>query len=255
MLQLKNNRVFILQLQNTLETNFQWHHTYLHVLPQPQHQRSSPQVCLLEAILQQVLLKEHQVQFLPQRQHSGTRQVSNHRLRILLLATAHSQVHRILKIVTCIKLVKLKYIFSCINSFPARTPRMDGKEFFRQARWVFISSVLVLASVGFSLTRIWNCWSFSVSFVIHRSRLSYEQFSSFLANIKELNAQKQTREVKFVVVHAPFFLSICPDYGFKKVNAFHRKLWGKQMRYLGKRTKIFIYLSKVSLTETCVKLS
>jgi VanZ family protein len=37
---------------------------------------------------------------------------------------------------------------------------MDGKEFFRQAR----------------------------------SRLSYEQFSSFLANIKELNAQKQTRE-------------------------------------------------------------
>jgi hypothetical protein len=28
-----------------------------------------------------------------------------------------------------------------------------------------------------------------------RSRLSYEQFSAFLANIKELNAQKQTREV------------------------------------------------------------
>ncbi|XP_050369401.1 uncharacterized protein At4g15545 [Argentina anserina] len=41
-----------------------------------------------------------------------------------------------------------------------RTPRIDGKEFFRQAR----------------------------------SRLSYEQFSAFLANIKELNAQKQTRE-------------------------------------------------------------
>ncbi|GMY33364.1 hypothetical protein FCV25MIE_28606 [Fagus crenata] len=43
---------------------------------------------------------------------------------------------------------------------PGRTPRIDGKEFFRQAR----------------------------------SRLSYEQFSAFLANIKELNAQKQTRE-------------------------------------------------------------
>ncbi|GAA0156271.1 hypothetical protein LIER_13801 [Lithospermum erythrorhizon] len=43
---------------------------------------------------------------------------------------------------------------------PARTPRIDGKEFFRQTR----------------------------------SRLSYEQFSAFLANIKELNAQKQTRE-------------------------------------------------------------
>ncbi|CAK9183561.1 unnamed protein product, partial [Ilex paraguariensis] len=40
------------------------------------------------------------------------------------------------------------------------TPRIDGKEFFRQAR----------------------------------SRLSYEQFSAFLANINELNAQKQSRE-------------------------------------------------------------
>ncbi|KAI4323189.1 hypothetical protein L6164_022816 [Bauhinia variegata] len=46
------------------------------------------------------------------------------------------------------------------RSIPGRTPRIDGKEFFRQAR----------------------------------SRLSYEQFSAFLANIKELNAQKQTRE-------------------------------------------------------------
>lgn len=43
---------------------------------------------------------------------------------------------------------------------PAQTPRADGKEFFRQAR----------------------------------SRLSYEQFSAFLSNIKELNAQKQSRE-------------------------------------------------------------
>ncbi|KAK5786947.1 hypothetical protein PVK06_041597 [Gossypium arboreum] len=47
------------------------------------------------------------------------------------------------------------YVKICL----ARTPRIDGKEFFRQAR----------------------------------SRLSYEQFSAFLANIKELNAQKQTR--------------------------------------------------------------
>ncbi|XP_073302370.1 uncharacterized protein At4g15545 isoform X4 [Primulina huaijiensis] len=42
----------------------------------------------------------------------------------------------------------------------ARTPRIDGKEFFRQAR----------------------------------SRLSLEQFSAFLTNIKELNAQRQSRE-------------------------------------------------------------
>ncbi|KAG9141403.1 hypothetical protein Leryth_001850 [Lithospermum erythrorhizon] len=43
---------------------------------------------------------------------------------------------------------------------PARPPRIDGKEFFRQAR----------------------------------SRLTYEQFSTFLANIKELNAKRQSRE-------------------------------------------------------------
>ncbi|KAH7289698.1 hypothetical protein KP509_30G014900 [Ceratopteris richardii] len=48
------------------------------------------------------------------------------------------------------------------NSPPhkARAARLDGKEFFRQAR----------------------------------NRLSYEQFSAFLANIKELNAHQQTRE-------------------------------------------------------------
>lgn len=47
-----------------------------------------------------------------------------------------------------------------VRAMPTRTPRIDGKEFFRQAR----------------------------------SRLSYEQFSAFLANIKELNAQSQSRE-------------------------------------------------------------
>ncbi|KAF5208057.1 interactor of constitutive active ROPs protein [Thalictrum thalictroides] len=46
------------------------------------------------------------------------------------------------------------------RSISASTPRVDGKEFFRQAR----------------------------------SRLSYEQFSAFLADIKEFNAQKQSRE-------------------------------------------------------------
>ncbi|KAM0839373.1 hypothetical protein ACQ4PT_060360 [Festuca glaucescens] len=45
------------------------------------------------------------------------------------------------------------------RSFSGR-PRIDGKEFFRQAR----------------------------------TRLSYEQFGAFLANIKEFNAQKQSRE-------------------------------------------------------------
>ncbi|KAI3950120.1 hypothetical protein MKW98_008565 [Papaver atlanticum] len=43
---------------------------------------------------------------------------------------------------------------------PVRTPQIDGKEIFRQAR----------------------------------SSLSYEQLSAFLSNIKELNSQNQTRE-------------------------------------------------------------
>lgn len=55
-------------------------------------------------------------------------------------------------------------VFSSVNSSPyssmsGRT-RVDGKEFFRQVR----------------------------------SRLSYEQFSAFLANVKELNSQKQSSE-------------------------------------------------------------
>jgi hypothetical protein len=46
------------------------------------------------------------------------------------------------------------------GGLPGASPRVDGKEFFRQAR----------------------------------ARLSYEQFSSFLASIKELNAGRQSRE-------------------------------------------------------------
>ncbi|KAK0597548.1 hypothetical protein LWI29_026398 [Acer saccharum] len=46
------------------------------------------------------------------------------------------------------------------RTLPGRTPRVDGKEFFHQAG----------------------------------SRLSYEQFSAFLATIKDLNAQNQIRE-------------------------------------------------------------
>lgn len=46
------------------------------------------------------------------------------------------------------------------RKLPGQTTRIDGKEFFRQAR----------------------------------NRLSYEQFSAFLANIKDLNSQKQSRE-------------------------------------------------------------
>jgi len=51
-----------------------------------------------------------------------------------------------------------------LSSFSART-RVDGKEFFRQVR----------------------------------SRLSYEQFGAFLGNVKDLNAHKQTREVRRIL--------------------------------------------------------
>ena len=50
------------------------------------------------------------------------------------------------------------------NKDSSASPRYDGKEFFRQAR----------------------------------ARLSYEQFSSFLQNIKELNAHRQSREETLV---------------------------------------------------------
>ncbi|GJN14240.1 hypothetical protein PR202_gb01038 [Eleusine coracana subsp. coracana] len=55
---------------------------------------------------------------------------------------------------------------------PDGRTRVDGKEFFRQ--------------VSAHLT--------SVCCYTCRNRLSYEQFSAFLANVKELNANRQTRE-------------------------------------------------------------
>lgn len=62
-------------------------------------------------------------------------------------------------------------------------------------------SVLILVCMC-SVTNIYiyleffgsSCWLFW-QYLQFRSRLSYEQFSAFLANIRELNAQKQTREV------------------------------------------------------------
>ncbi|KAK9065573.1 hypothetical protein SSX86_014974 [Deinandra increscens subsp. villosa] len=50
--------------------------------------------------------------------------------------------------------------YASMSGSPNRRTRVDGKEFFRQVR----------------------------------SRLSYEQFAAFLANVKELNSQKQSKE-------------------------------------------------------------
>jgi hypothetical protein len=72
-------------------------------------------------------------------------------------------------------------------------PRIDGKEFFRQARFV---SILVIFCSNYLQVH------FSLSFctTTPRTRLSYEQFGAFLANIKEFNAQKQSREVAYSAI-------------------------------------------------------
>ncbi|RZC52718.1 hypothetical protein C5167_021139 [Papaver somniferum] len=56
-------------------------------------------------------------------------------------------------------LLLMGVLYQFCNKSHMRTPQIDGKEIFRQAR----------------------------------STLSYEQFSAFLSNIKELNCQNQTR--------------------------------------------------------------
>ncbi|KAJ6915564.1 hypothetical protein NC652_018259 [Populus alba x Populus x berolinensis] len=112
------------------------HHGLLHLEPQ----KLFLLVHLLKVILLLDLLRKPQVQHLLQSLNMmdelpflhGTHQASNHHGKF------SSRGH----------------------SIPGRAPRVDGKEFFRQAR----------------------------------SRLSYEQFSAFLANIKKLNGQEQTRE-------------------------------------------------------------
>lgn len=49
----------------------------------------------------------------------------------------------------------------------------------------------------FNLQPIWILQFHDPLPFVYRSRLSYEQFGAFLANVKELNAHKQTREVNF----------------------------------------------------------
>ena len=65
--------------------------------------------------------------------------------------------------------------------------------FFRQ----LCDVELILPFWDFHILRIFFKWQVTdkSQISIPRSRLSYEQFSAFLANIKELNAQKQSREV------------------------------------------------------------
>ncbi|OEL29307.1 Protein FAR1-RELATED SEQUENCE 5 [Dichanthelium oligosanthes] len=81
------------------------------------------------------------------------------------------------------------------STYSGGRPRIDGKEFFRQAR----------------------------------TRLSYEQFGAFLANIKEFNAQKQSREVASI----SFFMVQTPCQ--------------KQKKYLEQSTKIYTFLSRICL--------
>lgn len=53
--------------------------------------------------------------------------------------------YKILKITNLYTLITWFLLIKCfLNSFPARTPRMDGKEFFRQARWDLLQLFLSL---------------------------------------------------------------------------------------------------------------
>ncbi|KAK1278028.1 hypothetical protein QJS04_geneDACA024251 [Acorus gramineus] len=90
------------------------------------------------------------------------------------------------------------------HTLTARTPRIDGKEFFRQAR----------------------------------SRLSYEQFGAFLANIKEFNAQRQPREgFKFVDEDDEGFRIFIEMVKMKVVSSKKSSLFTHSRVKIGKATK------------------
>lgn len=55
--------------------------------------------------------------------------------------------------------------------------------------------VTVSCSFLVKLDQLGHCPRFYLTVVIIRNRLSYEQFGAFLANVKELNSHKQTKEV------------------------------------------------------------
>ncbi|KAK4753127.1 hypothetical protein SAY87_021925 [Trapa incisa] len=96
----------------------------------------------------------------------GTHQVSNHQQQTLLLVEALCQ---------CLQL----------------TLELMGKNSFGKQGTVLLNCVVILQHISFSN------WLVELSSFLMgcKTRLSYDQFSAFLANVKELNAQKQTREV------------------------------------------------------------
>ncbi|KAH9683137.1 hypothetical protein KPL71_027595 [Citrus sinensis] len=79
--------------------------------------------------------------------------------------------------------------------------RVDGKEFFRQVR----------------------------------NRLSYEQFAIFLANVKELNAHKQTKEVNYSRFLSHIFLSVVNCF----LNPFVSAVFLENQETLRKTDEVF----------------
>lgn len=79
--------------------------------------------------------------------------------------------------------------------------------------------------------------------LVIRSRLSYEQFSAFLANVKELNAHKQTKEVPWCL--CPIFLSsfstpfilLAMTTLISIFLKHYRRLYRRLMRFLAQKTR------------------
>lgn len=83
--------------------------------------------------------------------------------------------------------------------------RVDGKEFFRQVRYLNLSFVLWFteswSEFPQNLSQGYWIGSWLLLFVdFIRTRLSYEQFGAFLANVKELNSHKQNKEVSHQII-------------------------------------------------------
>ncbi|PWA47145.1 hypothetical protein CTI12_AA501740 [Artemisia annua] len=102
-------------------------------------------------------------------------------------------------------------VYSSANSSPYASmtggTRVDSKEFFRQVR----------------------------------SRLAYEQFAAFLANVKELNSQKQSKEAS--VFLSVFILHFCV-FCCLIICGYCRILYVKRMKFLDLITRISMLYSR-----------
>lgn len=76
---------------------------------------------------------------------------------------------------------------------------------------------------------------YTLSFVFIRNRLSYEQFAIFLANVKELNAHKQTKDVNYSRFLSHIFLSVVNCF----LNRFVSAVFLENQETLRKTDEVF----------------